>query len=43
VPVLAVRYQGIVHDFVMLNTLRNTPQAEAAITPASSTFRAALD
>jgi hypothetical protein len=37
--VLAVRHQGIVHDFVMLNA----PQAEAAITPASSTFRAALD
>jgi acetyl esterase len=42
VPVLAVRYQGIVHDFVMLNTLRNTPQAEAAITLASNTLRAAL-
>ncbi|WP_281689852.1 alpha/beta hydrolase [Pseudonocardia thermophila] len=42
VPVLAVRYQGIVHDFVMLNTLRHTPQAEAAITLAISTLRKAL-
>lgn len=42
VPVLAVRYGGIVHDFVMLNTLRNTPQAEAAIALAISTLRSAL-
>jgi len=42
VPVLAVRFGGIVHDFVMLNTLRSTPQAEAAITLAISTLRAAL-
>lgn len=35
VPVTAVRYQGIVHDFVMLNTLRETHAAEAAITQAA--------
>ncbi|WP_217562673.1 alpha/beta hydrolase, partial [Streptomyces sp. GbtcB6] len=31
VPVTAVRIQGIIHDFVMLNTLRETHAAEAAI------------
>jgi acetyl esterase len=34
VPVAAVRYGGIVHDFVMLNALRDTRAAEAAITQA---------
>lgn len=34
VPVTAVRYQGIIHDFVMLNALRGTHAAEAAITQA---------
>jgi acetyl esterase/lipase len=34
VPVTAVRYQGIIHDFVMLNPLRETQAAEAAITQA---------
>jgi acetyl esterase/lipase len=42
VSVLAVRYQGIVHDFVMLNTLRNTPQAEAAISLAISALKQSL-
>ncbi|GAA1294469.1 alpha/beta hydrolase [Saccharothrix xinjiangensis] len=31
VPVTAVRYQGVIHDFVMLNALRETHAAEAAI------------
>lgn len=34
VPVTAVRYQGVIHDFVMLNALRGTQAAEAAITQA---------
>ncbi|MGW3021043.1 alpha/beta hydrolase, partial [Streptomyces longwoodensis] len=42
VPVTAVRYQGIIHDFVMLNTLRETHAAEAAITQAVTTLRTAL-
>ena len=41
VPVTAVRYQGIVHDFVMLNTLRGTPAAEGAIQQAIS-FRSSV-
>jgi acetyl esterase/lipase len=42
VPVTAVRYQGIIHDFVMLNALRETHAAEAAITLAVGTLRTAL-
>ncbi|MFJ7078019.1 alpha/beta hydrolase [Streptomyces sp. NPDC098781] len=42
VPVTAVRYQGIIHDFVMLNALRGTRAAEAAIGQAVSVLRAAF-
>ncbi|MGW2705508.1 alpha/beta hydrolase [Streptomyces sp. NPDC001340] len=42
VPVIATRYQGIIHDFVMLNTLRGTHAAEAAITQAVTVLRNAL-
>ncbi|MFP1629365.1 alpha/beta hydrolase [Streptomyces sp. 5K101] len=42
VPVTAVRYQGIIHDFVMLNALRETHAAEAAINQAIATLRTAL-
>src|SRR3954463_1650346 len=42
VPVTAVRYQGIIHDFVMLNALRGTHAASAAITQAVTTPSAAL-
>ncbi|MEU5084933.1 MULTISPECIES: alpha/beta hydrolase [Streptomyces] len=42
VPVTAVRYQGIIHDFVMLNALRDTYAARSAIALAVDTLRAAL-
>ncbi|MEV6229940.1 alpha/beta hydrolase [Saccharopolyspora shandongensis] len=42
VAVTAVRFQGIIHDFVMLNALRETRAAEAAITMAITTLRTAL-
>ncbi|MGW1501154.1 alpha/beta hydrolase [Streptomyces mirabilis] len=42
VPVTAVRFQGIIHDFVMLNTLRGTHAAQGAITLAVHTLRTAL-
>ncbi|MGW0421760.1 alpha/beta hydrolase fold domain-containing protein [Streptomyces sp. NPDC003015] len=42
VPVTAVRYQGVIHDFVMLNALRETHAAEAAIAQAISTLRTAF-
>ncbi|MFD3588167.1 alpha/beta hydrolase [Streptomyces sp. NPDC058683] len=42
VPVTAVRFQGIIHDFVMLDALRETHAAEAAISLAVRTLHAAL-
>ncbi|MEU3844747.1 alpha/beta hydrolase [Streptomyces sp. NPDC028635] len=42
VPVTAVRFQGVIHDFVMLNALRGTHAAEAAITMAVRTLHTAL-
>ncbi|MFI6790698.1 alpha/beta hydrolase [Nonomuraea sp. NPDC050383] len=42
VPVTAVRYLGIIHDFVMLNALRETHAAESAIELAVTTLRRAL-
>ncbi|CAG6397170.1 alpha/beta hydrolase [Streptomyces cocklensis] len=42
VAVTAVRVQGVIHDFVMLNALRSTHGAEAAITLATATLRTAL-
>jgi acetyl esterase/lipase len=42
VEVTAVRYQGIIHDFVMLNALRGTHAANAAINQATAVLRAAF-
>jgi acetyl esterase len=42
VPVTAVRYQGIIHDFVMLNALRETHAAGAAIKQAVGFLSEAL-
>jgi acetyl esterase len=42
VPVVAVRYQGIIHDFVMLNALRGTQAAQAAIAQAVGFLAEAL-
>ena len=42
VPVTAVRYQGIIHDFVMLNALRGTHAAEGAIRQAIDFLSKAL-
>ncbi|MCF3964585.1 alpha/beta hydrolase [Streptomyces fuscigenes] len=42
VPVTAVRFQGIIHDFVMLNALRGTQAADGAIRLAVDTLRRAL-
>ena len=41
VPVTAVRYAGMIHDFVMLDTLRKTHAAEAAIAQAAAFISAA--
>ncbi|MFD6292599.1 alpha/beta hydrolase [Streptomyces sp. NPDC060205] len=42
VAVTAVRYQGVIHDFVMLNALRETHAAEAAISQAITVLKGAL-
>jgi acetyl esterase len=42
VPVTAVRYAGMIHDFVMLDTLRKTHAAEAAIAQASAFISSAV-
>ncbi|QMU77998.1 alpha/beta hydrolase [Streptacidiphilus sp. PB12-B1b] len=42
VPVTATRYQGIIHDFVMVDALRGTHAAEAAINQAVSALRTAF-
>jgi acetyl esterase/lipase len=42
VDVTATRYEGIIHDFVMLNALRPTNAAGAAIAQAITYLRGAL-
>ena len=42
VPVTAVRFQGIIHDFVMLHALAHTRAAEGALLLAIQTLRSAL-
>jgi acetyl esterase/lipase len=42
VPVTAVRYEGIIHDFVMLNALADTQAARAATAQAGQTLHDAL-
>jgi acetyl esterase len=42
VPVTAVRYDGITHDFMMLNPLSGTRAARAAIAQATAFLRKAL-
>jgi acetyl esterase/lipase len=42
VAVTTVRYDGIIHDFMMLNALRGTNAADAAITQATTYLRRAL-
>ena len=41
-PTTAVRYGGIIHDFVMLNALHDTHAAKAAIRQAVGFLRSAL-
>ena len=42
VTVTAVRYQGIVHDFVMVNSMHDTHAAKSAIAQAVAFLKAAL-
>ncbi len=42
VPVAATRYNGMIHDFVLLNAIHSTPPAQAALQQASDGIRQAL-
>jgi acetyl esterase len=42
VPVTAIRHHSVIHDFVMLNALRGTHAAKAAITEAITFLSEAL-
>ena len=42
VPVTTVRYDGTVHDFMLLNSLSDTQATRAAIAQATAFLRAAL-
>lgn len=42
VEVTAVRYNGVIHDFVLLNAIRDVPEVDAAIKQASEGIRQRL-
>jgi acetyl esterase/lipase len=42
VPVAATRYDGMIHDFVLLNAIRETPEVKAALSQAIDGIRTAL-
>ncbi|WP_405164096.1 alpha/beta hydrolase [Nocardia sp. NBC_01499] len=42
VPVIQTRYGGIIHDFVMVNSMHDTPPAKAAVAQAVAVLRSAL-
>jgi acetyl esterase/lipase len=42
VPVTAARYDGMIHDFVLLNAIRDLPEVKAALHQASDGIRIAL-
>ncbi|MFE7797606.1 alpha/beta hydrolase [Nocardia sp. NPDC057440] len=42
VPVIQARYGGIIHDFVMVNSMHDTHAAKAAVAQAVAVLRAAL-
>jgi acetyl esterase/lipase len=42
VPVAATRYDGMIHDFVLLNAIRITPPVETALRQACDGIREAL-
>jgi acetyl esterase/lipase len=42
VSVNAVRYNGTIHDFVLLNALRHVPSTEAALKQISGSIREQL-
>jgi len=43
VPVTATRYDGMIHDFVLLNAIHDVPGVQAALRQASGSIRRALE
>jgi len=43
VPVTATRYDGMIHDFVLLNAIHDVPEVQAALRQASGSIRQALE
>lgn len=43
VVVTAIRYNGVIHDFVLLNAIRNVPETKAAIEEVNKALRTNLD
>jgi acetyl esterase len=42
VPTTATRYDGMIHDFVLLNAIRGLPEVQAALDQSSNAIREAL-
>jgi acetyl esterase len=42
VPVACMRYQGTIHDFVMINAIAETPAVRAAIAAGAGALRTAF-
>jgi len=42
VPVTAIRYNGTIHDFVLLNGIKDAPSTQAALRQVSEAIREAL-
>jgi acetyl esterase/lipase len=43
VPVVCLRYQGTIHDFVMINAISDTPAVRAAIAAGADALRTAFE
>jgi acetyl esterase len=42
VPVVATRYNGTIHDFVLLNGIKDVPSSQAALDQVGNAIRDAL-
>ena len=42
VPVTATRYNGMIHDFVLLNAIHELPEVQSALGQSSNAIRSAL-
>jgi acetyl esterase/lipase len=42
VPVTTTRYNGMIHDFVLLNAIHELPETQSALRQSSDAIRSAL-